>query len=181
MKKGFCFVACYLLAAAFVYVLYLMALNGRYEAVEKGCWIERYDKWTGEFITPTPEQGARLEASLSGDYTATPTEDEAEGATEEDGGQVEVDKPLKILCNSLKADNYQLPSYDRFESILTTGGNHGEITAAKNRHALYNSLKADNYDVPSTYESFYTTLFEPVSKTRSRARERYKQQKRRAG
>lgn len=122
MKKRLCFVACYLLAAAFVYVLYLMALNGRYEAVEKGCWIERYDKWTGEFITLTPEQGARLEASLSGDYTATPTEDEAEGATEEDGGQVEVEKPLKILYDSLKAYNYNVPStYESFERTLTDG------------------------------------------------------------
>lgn len=81
------------------------------------------------------------------------------------------DKPLKILYNSLRANNYDVPStYDNFERILTAGGSAGEKYAAESRHTLYNSLRANNYDVPSTYEQFYTTLFEPVSNTRSRAR-----------
>lgn len=56
--------------------------------------------------------------------------------------------------------------YNKFESALTRDGKSG----ANNRHAIYENLKAQNFDVPDTYERFYTALFEPRSKTSSRAK-----------
>lgn len=56
--------------------------------------------------------------------------------------------------------------YNKFESALTRDGKGG----ADNRHAIYENLKAQNFDVPNTYERFYSALFEPRSRTSSRAK-----------
>lgn len=77
------------------------------------------------------------------------------------------ERPLYTLYKNLKAQNYDVPNdYNKFESALTRDGKSG----ADNRHAIYENLKAQNYDVPDTYERFYTALFEPRSKTSSRAK-----------
>lgn len=77
------------------------------------------------------------------------------------------ERPLYTLYKNLKAQNYDVPDdYNKFESALTRGGKSG----ADNRHAIYENLKAQNFDVPATYERFYTALFEPRSKTSSRAK-----------
>lgn len=77
------------------------------------------------------------------------------------------ERPLYTLYKNLKAQNYDVPNdYNKFESALTRDGKSG----ADNRHAIYNNLKAQNFDVPDTYESFYSALFEPRSKTSSRAK-----------
>lgn len=77
------------------------------------------------------------------------------------------ERPLYTLYKSLKAQNYDVPNdYNKFESALTRDGKSG----ANNRHAIYENLKAQNFDVPDTYERFYTALFEPRSKTSSRAK-----------
>ena len=76
-------------------------------------------------------------------------------------------RPLYTLYKNLKAQNYDVPNdYNKFESALTRDGKSG----ADNRHAIYENLKAQNFDVPDTYERFYTALFEPRSKTSSRAK-----------
>lgn len=77
------------------------------------------------------------------------------------------ERPLYTLYKNLKAQNYDVPNdYNKFESALTIDGKSG----ADNRHAIYNNLKAQNFDVPDTYERFYSALFEPRSKTSSRAK-----------
>ena len=77
------------------------------------------------------------------------------------------ERPLYTLYKNLKAQNYDVPDdYNKFESALTRDGKGG----ADNRHAIYENLKAQNYDVPNTYERFYSALFEPRSKTSSRAK-----------
>lgn len=77
------------------------------------------------------------------------------------------ERPLYTLYKNLKAQNYDVPDdYNKFESALTRDGKSG----ADNRHAIYENLKAQNFDVPDTYERFYTALFEPRSKTSSRAK-----------
>lgn len=77
------------------------------------------------------------------------------------------ERPLYTLYKNLKAQNYDVPDdYNKFESALTRDGKSG----ADNRHAIYNNLKAQNFDVPDTYERFYSALFEPRSKTSSRAK-----------
>lgn len=77
------------------------------------------------------------------------------------------ERPLYTLYKNLKAQNYDVPNdYNKFESALTRDGKSG----ADNRHAIYNNLKAQNFDVPDTYERFYSALFEPCSKTSSRAK-----------
>ena len=77
------------------------------------------------------------------------------------------ERPLYTLYKNLKAQNYDVPNdYNKFESALTRDGKSG----ADNRHAIYENLKAKNFDVPDTYERFYTALFEPRSKTSSRAK-----------
>jgi len=77
------------------------------------------------------------------------------------------ERPLYTLYKNLKAQNYDVPDdYNKFESALTRDGKGG----ADNRHAIYENLKAQNFDVPSTYERFYFALFEPRSKTSSRAK-----------
>ena len=77
------------------------------------------------------------------------------------------ERPLYTLYKNLKAQNYDVPDdYDKFESSLTRDGKGG----ADNRHAIYENLKAQNFDVPNTYERFYSALFEPRSKTSSRAK-----------
>lgn len=77
------------------------------------------------------------------------------------------ERPLYTLYKNLKAQNYDVPNdYNKFESALTRDGKSG----ADNRHAIYENLKAQNYDVPNTYERFYSALFEPRSKTSSRAK-----------
>lgn len=77
------------------------------------------------------------------------------------------ERPLYTLYKNLKAQNYDVPNdYNKFESALTRDGKGG----ADNRHAIYENLKAQNYDVPNTYERFYSALFEPRSKTSSRAK-----------
>ena len=77
------------------------------------------------------------------------------------------ERPLYTLYKNLKAQNYDVPDdYNKFESALTRDGKGG----ADNRHAIYENLKAQNFDVPDTYERFYTALFEPRSKTSSRAK-----------
>ena len=77
------------------------------------------------------------------------------------------ERPLYTLYKNLKAQNYDVPDdYNKFESALTRDGKGG----ADNRHAIYENLKAQNYDVPDTYERFYSALFEPRSKTSSRAK-----------
>lgn len=77
------------------------------------------------------------------------------------------ERPLYTLYKNLKAQNYDVPDdYNKFESALTIDGKSG----ADNRHAIYENLKAQNFDVPDTYERFYTALFEPRSKTSSRAK-----------
>lgn len=77
------------------------------------------------------------------------------------------ERPLYTLYKNLKAQNYDVPDdYNKFESALTRDGKGG----ADNRHAIYENLKDQNFDVPNTYESFYSALFEPRSKTSSRAK-----------
>lgn len=77
------------------------------------------------------------------------------------------ERPLYTLYKNLKAQNYDVPDdYNKFESALTRDGKGG----ADNRHAIYENLKAQNYDVPDSYERFYSALFEPRSKTSSRAK-----------
>ena len=77
------------------------------------------------------------------------------------------ERPLYSLYKNLKAQNYDVPDdYNKFESALTRDGKGG----ADNRHAIYENLKAQNFDVPNTYERFYSALFEPRSKTSSRAK-----------
>lgn len=77
------------------------------------------------------------------------------------------ERPLYTLYKNLKAQNYDVPDdYDKFESALTRDGKSG----ADNRHAIYENLKAQNFDVPDTYERFYSALFEPRSRTSSRAK-----------
>ena len=77
------------------------------------------------------------------------------------------ERPLYTLYKNLKAQNYDVPDdYNKFESALTRDGKDG----ADNRHAIYENLKAQNFDVPNTYERFYSALFEPRSKTSSRAK-----------
>lgn len=77
------------------------------------------------------------------------------------------ERPLYTLYKNLKAQNYDVPNdYNKFESALTRDGKSG----ADNRHAIYENLEAQNFDVPDTYERFYTALFEPRSKTSSRAK-----------
>ena len=77
------------------------------------------------------------------------------------------ERPLYTLYRNLKAQNYDVPDdYNKFESALTRDGKSG----ADNRHAIYENLKAQNFDVPDTYERFYSALFEPRSKTSSRAK-----------
>ena len=77
------------------------------------------------------------------------------------------ERPLYTLYKNLKAQNYDVPDdYNKFESALTRDGKGG----ADNRHAIYENLKAQNFDVPKTYERFYSALFEPRSKTSSRAK-----------
>lgn len=77
------------------------------------------------------------------------------------------ERPLYTLYKNLKAQNYDVPNdYNKFESALTRDGKSG----SDNRHAIYENLKAQNFDVPDTYERFYTALFEPRSKTSSRAK-----------
>lgn len=77
------------------------------------------------------------------------------------------ERPLYTLYKNLKAQNYDVPNdYNKFESALTRDGKSG----ANNRHAIYENLKAQNFDVPDTYERFYSALFEPRSKTSSRAK-----------
>lgn len=77
------------------------------------------------------------------------------------------ERPLYTLYKNLKAQNYDVPNdYNKFESALTRDGKGG----ADNRHAIYENLKAQNFDVPDTYERFYSALFEPRSKTSSRAK-----------
>lgn len=77
------------------------------------------------------------------------------------------ERPLYTLYKNLKAQNYDVPNdYNKFENALTRDGKSG----ANNRHAIYENLKAQNFDVPDTYERFYTALFEPRSKTSSRAK-----------
>lgn len=77
------------------------------------------------------------------------------------------ERPLYTLYKNLKAQNYDVPNdYNKFESALTRDGKSG----ADNRHAIYENLKSQNFDVPDTYERFYTALFEPRSKTSSRAK-----------
>ena len=77
------------------------------------------------------------------------------------------ERPLYTLYKNLKAQNYDVPNdYNKFESALTRDGKSG----ADNRHSIYENLKAQNFDVPDTYERFYTALFEPRSKTSSRAK-----------
>lgn len=77
------------------------------------------------------------------------------------------ERPLYTLYKNLKAQNYDVPDdYNKFESALTRDGKGG----ADNRHAIYENLKAQNFDVPDTYECFYSALFEPRSKTSSRAK-----------
>ena len=77
------------------------------------------------------------------------------------------ERPLYTLYKNLKAQNYDVPDdYDKFESALTRDGKGG----ADNRHAIYENLKDQNFDVPNTYERFYSALFEPRSKTSSRAK-----------
>ena len=77
------------------------------------------------------------------------------------------ERPLYTLYKNLKAQNYDVPDdYNKFESALTRDGKSG----ADNRHAIYENLKAQNFDVPDTYERFYNALFEPRSKTSSRAK-----------
>ena len=77
------------------------------------------------------------------------------------------ERPLYTLYKNLKAQNYDVPDdYNKFESALTRDGKVG----ADNRHAIYENLKAQNFDVPNTYERFYSALFEPRSKTSSRAK-----------
>ena len=77
------------------------------------------------------------------------------------------ERPLYTLYKNLKAQNYDVPDdYNKFESALTRDGKVG----ADNRHAIYENLKAQNFDVPNTYERFYAALFEPRSKTSSRAK-----------
>lgn len=77
------------------------------------------------------------------------------------------ERPLYTLYKNLKAQNYDVPNdYNKFESALTRDGKSG----ANNRHAIYENLKAQNFDVPDTYERFYTALFEPRSRTSSRAK-----------
>ena len=77
------------------------------------------------------------------------------------------ERPLYTLYKNLKAQNYDVPDdYNKFESALTRDGKSG----ADNRHTIYENLKAQNFDVPDTYERFYTALFEPRSKTSSRAK-----------
>lgn len=77
------------------------------------------------------------------------------------------ERPLYTLYKNLKAQNYDVPDdYNKFESALTRDGKGG----ADNRHAIYENLKAQNFDVPNTYERFYYALFEPRSKTSSRAK-----------
>ena len=77
------------------------------------------------------------------------------------------ERPLYTLYKNLKAQNYDVPDdYNKFENALTRDGKGG----ADNRHAIYENLKAQNFDVPDTYERFYTALFEPRSKTSSRAK-----------
>ena len=68
-------------------------------------------------------------------------------------------KPLQILYESLRADNYDVPdNYGSFERTLTAAGTDG----VRNRQTLYRSLRDNGYDVPDTYESFSHTLFAPV-------------------
>lgn len=77
------------------------------------------------------------------------------------------ERPLYTLYKNLKAQNYDVPDdYNKFENALTRDGKGG----ADNRHAIYENLKAQNFDVPDTYERFYSALFEPRSKTSSRAK-----------
>ncbi len=77
------------------------------------------------------------------------------------------ERPLYTLYKNLKAQNYDVPDdYNKFESALTRDGKGG----ADNRHAIYENLKAQNFDVPNTYERFYSALFEPRSKTSSKAK-----------
>lgn len=77
------------------------------------------------------------------------------------------ERPLYTLYKNLKAQNYDVPNdYNKFESALTRDGKSG----ADNRHAIYENLKAQNFDVPDTYERFYSALFEPRSKTSSKAK-----------
>lgn len=77
------------------------------------------------------------------------------------------ERPLYTLYKNLKAQNYDVPDdYNKFESALTRDGKGG----ADNRHAIYENLKAQNFDVPDSYEQFYSALFEPRSKTSSRAK-----------
>lgn len=77
------------------------------------------------------------------------------------------ERPLYTLYKNLKAQNYDVPDdYNKFESALTRDGKGG----ADNRHSIYENLKAQNFDVPDTYERFYSALFEPRSKTSSRAK-----------
>lgn len=77
------------------------------------------------------------------------------------------ERPLYTLYKNLKAQNYDVPDdYNKFESALTRDGKVG----ADNRHAIYENLKAQNFDVPNSYERFYSALFEPRSKTSSRAK-----------
>ena len=77
------------------------------------------------------------------------------------------ERPLYTLYKNLKAQNFDVPDdYNKFESALTRDGKGG----ADNRHAIYENLKAQNFDVPNTYERFYSALFEPRSKTSSRAK-----------
>lgn len=77
------------------------------------------------------------------------------------------ERPLYTLYKNLKAQNYDVPDdYNKFESALTRDGKVG----ADNRHAINENLKAQNFDVPNTYERFYSALFEPRSKTSSRAK-----------
>lgn len=77
------------------------------------------------------------------------------------------ERPLYTLYKNLKAQNYDVPDdYNKFESALTRDGKSG----ADNRHAIYENLKAQNFDVPDTYERFYSALFEPRSRTSSKAK-----------
>lgn len=83
-------------------------------------------------------------------------------------------KPLYDLYVSLRAMNFNVPNdYDSFERMLTVGEKNNEAAAAQCRHKIYEEMVTKKCGAPNTYSAFYSVLFEPISKTASRAKSHY--------
>ena len=83
-------------------------------------------------------------------------------------------RPLQDLYAGLRAMSFNVPEdYDSFERMLTVGEKNNAAAAAQCRHKLYEELVAKKCGAPNTYSDFYSALFEPISKTASRAKSHY--------